>query len=157
MSARFLAGAGTWLLGAGVATCGSLLAVSALGQSLAPAPSQQLTMADVNQALASATAKPAHPAAWMSPVSSSDPQPRTANLASPGGSVVVECQPEGAYLVSSAPAHGYRAFWEARGPTATAKATFTSSRKAVTVGVSCSGRVPSKSIMIRHVDGNRWP
>ena len=63
MSARFLAGVGAWLLGAAAATAGSLLAVSALGQGLAPAPSQQLTVAAVNHALASEAAEAAGPAA----------------------------------------------------------------------------------------------
>src|SRR5215469_8686156 len=51
VSARFLVGVGAWVLGAGAATGGSLFAVSLLGQSLAPAPTQQLTMAAVNNAL----------------------------------------------------------------------------------------------------------
>ena len=47
-----LSGVGAWLLGAGAATAGSLLAVSLLGQGIAASPSQQLTAAAVNQALA---------------------------------------------------------------------------------------------------------
>jgi len=49
---RILAGVGAWLLGAGTATAGSLLAVSLLGQGIADSPGQQLTAAAVNQALA---------------------------------------------------------------------------------------------------------
>jgi hypothetical protein len=49
---RILAGVGAWLLGAGTATAGSLLAVSLLGQGIADNPGQQLTAAAVNQALA---------------------------------------------------------------------------------------------------------
>lgn len=45
-------GVGAWLLGVGAATAGSLLAVSLLGQGIAPATSQQLTTADVDNALA---------------------------------------------------------------------------------------------------------
>lgn len=78
MSARFLAGVAAWLLGAGAATGGSLLAVSVLGQGLAPAPSQQLTvaavnhaLARVNHALASEAAKATRSATPMPPVSSS--------------------------------------------------------------------------------------
>ena len=49
---RILAGVGAWLLGAGTATAGSLLAVSLLGQGIADSPGQQLTTAAVNRALA---------------------------------------------------------------------------------------------------------
>src|SRR5215831_7378886 len=49
---RIVAGVGAWLLGAGTATAGSLLAVSLLGQGIAETTGQQLTTAAVNQALA---------------------------------------------------------------------------------------------------------
>ena len=49
---RILAGVGAWLLGAGTATAGSLLAVSLLGQGIADSPGQPLTTAAVNRALA---------------------------------------------------------------------------------------------------------
>ena len=45
MHVRILAGVGAWLLGAGTATAGSLLAVSLLGQGIADSPGQQLTAA----------------------------------------------------------------------------------------------------------------
>jgi hypothetical protein len=49
---RILAGVGAWLLGAGAATAGSLLAVSLLGQGIAQSQGQQLTAAAVKSALA---------------------------------------------------------------------------------------------------------
>ena len=49
---RILAGVGAWLLGAGTATAGSLLAVSLLGRGITDSPGQQLTAAAVNRALA---------------------------------------------------------------------------------------------------------
>ncbi len=49
---RILVGVGAWLLGAGTATAGSLLAVSLLGQGIADGPGQQLTTAAVKSALA---------------------------------------------------------------------------------------------------------
>jgi hypothetical protein len=52
-------GVGAWLLGVGAATAGSLLAVSLLGQGIAPATSQQLSAATVTQALANETDEPA--------------------------------------------------------------------------------------------------
>jgi hypothetical protein len=83
VSARFFVGVGAWLLGAAAATGGSLFAVSLLGQSLAPAPSQQLTVTAVNRALASEAAEgprsspPATPSASPSPrPARRHPQPR---------------------------------------------------------------------------------
>jgi len=49
---RILAGVGAWLLGAGTATAGSVLAVSLLGQGIADSTGQQLTAAAVTRALA---------------------------------------------------------------------------------------------------------
>jgi len=172
VSARVLAGVGAWLLGAAAATGGSLLAVSALGQGLAPAPSQQLTVAAVNHALASEAAEATRSPAAMPPVSSSAtplaprpkkrspapsvspsspaPQPATTDLISVGGSVVAGCQPAGAYLVSWSPAQGYEDGWYIRGPAPTAKVTFEGSSKLVTMVVSCRGGVPAASTRVSH-------
>jgi hypothetical protein len=70
---RILAGVGAWLLGAGTATAGSLLAVSLLGQGIADSPGQQLTAAAVNRALAREAheASPASAQATRSPVPTS--------------------------------------------------------------------------------------
>ena len=58
---RILAGVGAWLLGAGTATAGSLLAVSLLGQGIADSPGQQLTTAAVKSALAVRPRRAARP------------------------------------------------------------------------------------------------
>jgi hypothetical protein len=169
VSARFLAGVGAWLLDAGAATGGSLLAVSALGQGLAPAPSQQLTVAAVNQALAREAAEATRSVAPVPPVSSSAtplaprpkksspspsvtpaapaPQPVTTVLTSAGGTVVAGCQAAGAYVVSWSPAQGYEAPWVIRGPAATAKVAFEGSRKLITMTISCSAGVPSATVI----------
>ena len=63
-----------WLLGAGAATGGSLVAVSLLGQSLAAPPTQQLTVAAVNRALANASNEPATTAA-PTPTARPSPSP----------------------------------------------------------------------------------
>ena len=176
VSARFLAGVGAWLLGAGAATAGSLLAVSALGQGLAPAPSQQLTVAAVNHALAIEAAEATGPAALMRPVKSSAtplaprpkkgspppsatppapapqpaPQPATTVLTSAGGTLVAGCQPAGAYLISWSPAQGYEVSWVSRGPAANAKVVFEGLRNLVTMVVSCRGGVPAASTTVGH-------
>jgi hypothetical protein len=180
VSARFLAGVGAWLLGAGAATGGSLLAVSALGQGLAPAPTQQLTVAAVNHALASEAAEATRSAPPVPPARSSAtplaprhrkssptpsvppptpaspptpaPPPATTDLTSVGGSVVASCQPAGAYLVSWSPAQGYEEAWEIRGPAATAKVTFAGSRELVTMTISCRDGAPSASTTVTRGD-----
>ena len=169
---RILAGLGAWLLGAGTATAGSLLAVSLLGQGIAASPGQQLTADAVNQALAreahdaseaatrtarppvrtppvtrSAAASPAASQAAPAPpapsataaapaVPAASPSAGTV-LMSPGGSVLAECRPAGAYLVSWSPVQGYEADDVARGPAATARVVFESGANSVTVTVSC--------------------
>ena len=67
-------GVGAWLFGAGTATAGSLLAVSLLGQGIAASPSQQLTGAAVNRALARESRGPGQdvPSATPSPVHTSE-------------------------------------------------------------------------------------
>jgi hypothetical protein len=174
--ARILAGVGAWLLGAGTATAGSLLAVSLLGQGIAASPGQQLTADAVNQALAreahdasaaaTRTAPPpvpttpaTSPAATSPAASQAAPTPPapSATAAAPaaapavpaaspsagtvltslGGSVLAECRPAGAYLVSWSPVQGYQADDVARGPAATARVVFESSANSVTVTVTC--------------------
>ena len=94
---RILAGVGAWLLGAGTATAGSLLAVSLLGQGIADSPGQQLTTAAVNRALARETqdasdARHADSAASpvrTSPVTQSRRDPARRDPAGPGGAHAV--------------------------------------------------------------------
>ena len=58
-------------------------------------------------------------------------------LTSLGGSVLAECRPAGAYLVSWSPVQGYQADHVARGPAVTARVVFESSANSVTVTVTC--------------------
>ena len=171
VSARFLVGVGAWLLGAGAATGGSLLAVSLLGRGIiAPAAGQQLTVAAVNRALASeaaeaprpsptatpsATPSPAppprhlkaRPAAPTTPVVAAPaPQPTSAVLTSVGGTVVARCEAAGAYLVSWSPQQGYAGAGVIRGPAAVVQAKFGNGQRVVVMKVSCSGGVPSATV-----------
>jgi hypothetical protein len=167
VSARFLVGVGAWLVGAGAATGGSLLAVSLLGQSLAPAGTQQLTSAAVNRALASEAAEAVRATPTLSPSATPSPaptrrnhrakpaapaaaQPATTVLTSTGGSVVAECQPAGAYLVSWSANSGYEAIRDTRGPAAKAKVTFSNYHKNVLMVVTCSGGTPSAQTFVQN-------
>jgi hypothetical protein len=69
-------------------------------------------------------------------------------LTSIGGTVMAGCQAAGAYLASWSPAQGYEATRVIRGAAATAKVTFTSSRKLVTMAISCSGGTPSTATTV---------
>ena len=182
MSARFLAGVAAWLLGAVAATGGSLLAVSLLGRGIiAPAPSQQLTEAAVNRALASEASEaarssptatpPAAPSPTPSPrhakvrpavratpatappaTAAPAPQPTSTVLTSVGGTVVARCGTAGAYLVSWSPQQGYEAVGVIRGPAATAQAKFGNGQRVVVMKVSCTGAVPSATTSSHRID-----
>jgi hypothetical protein len=64
-------------------------------------------------------------------------------LSSPGGTVVADCRPGGAYLVSWSPDPGYESGTVIRGPAAMARVIFNSTAKAVTMMVSCSAGLPT--------------
>jgi len=172
-----------WLLGAGAATGGSLVAVSLLGQSLVAPPTQQLTVGAVNRALASDSKQPAaaptpgssrgpghgktRATAAASPSASASPSTVPASppaapgaaaggtlLTSSGGSVVAECGSSGAYLISWSPQQGYLAENVVRGPAPLAKVTFLAGQSGVSMSVSCNASMPSATITtVRGDDG----
>jgi hypothetical protein len=88
------------------------------------------------------------------PPPSPSPQPTTTVLASTGGTVIAGCQLAGAYLYSWSPAQGYEARNVVRGPAATAKVTFTSSRRQVVMVISCSSGVPAASTKVTNWGGD---
>jgi hypothetical protein len=149
---------GAWLLGAGAATCGSLVAVSLIGQSIGGQAAQPLTASGVNRALAaddqgSHPSPAASPARATRPVATAPPSPPSGAaapagtlLSSAGGSVVAVCHPAGAYLISWSPQPGYAADDVARGPAATARVLFETGSQGVSMAVSCTGSVPSASV-----------
>ena len=127
-----------WLLGAVAATAGSLVAVALIGQSIGGPATQQLTASGVSRALAAEHHSP-------------DPSPAAAAptgtlLSSPGGSVVAECRPAGAFLLSWSPQSGYATDSVVRGPAATAQVQFETATQEVSMVVSCAGSVPSASV-----------
>jgi hypothetical protein len=161
MRKRVFIGVGAWVVGAGVATGGSLLAVSLLGQGITSSPSEQLSGSAVNNALASGTsatpagagpsagppgAKSSSKPRAAAPSSRSSAVPASASstvLTSSGGTVVASCPSAGAFLQSWSPAQGFEVSSSVRGPAATAQVTFESGTLEVTMVVSCSGGMPS--------------
>jgi len=163
---------GAWLVGATAATCGSLIAVSLIGQSIGGPATEQLTTSGVNRALAAAddhgaspspTGSPADPATATPPLvkatpaaspapASPAPAPPSAAastgtlLSSAGGSVVATCGPAGVYLLSWSPQSGYATDNVVRGPAVTAQVQFETASREVSMVVSCAGSVPSASV-----------
>jgi hypothetical protein len=172
---RIFLAVGAWLLGASAATGGSLVAVSLLGQSLTAPPTQQLTVAAVNRALASDSKQPTaaptpgtsrgpgqgktRATAARSPAASASPSTPSASpsaapaaaaggtlLTSSGGSVLATCQSSSAYLISWSPQQGYLAEDVIRGPAPLARVTFLAGQSGVTMSVSCNASTPSANI-----------
>jgi hypothetical protein len=165
MRTRIVIGAGAWLLGAAAATAGSLLVVSELGEGISAPPGQQSTVAAAEQAQAS------QPAAR--PFAAPKPRPRSSTagksgtnttsgaggtggaastggtvLASSGGTVVAQCAPAGAYLVSWSPQQGFQASSVARGPATTARVVFAATASRVTMVVSCASGTPTAATTV---------
>jgi|SRR5215469_15761314 len=158
---------GAWLLGVTAATCGSIIAVSLIGQSIGGQSTQQLTSSGVSRALTddkhgTDVSPAASPAQASRPAATAPPSPQPPGAAAPagtppaapagtllssaGGSVVADCRPAGAYLISWSPQSGYAVDGVLRGPAATAQVQFETATQEVSMVVSCAGSVPSASI-----------
>jgi hypothetical protein len=158
---RIVLAVAAWLVGAGAATGGSLLAVSVLGQGLNPAAGAQLSIEGVNRALAKEAAEgtaamprrsvsppavPATPRSSAARHSAPPPPPGTTGgtlLTSQGGTLVAGCARARAYLVSWSPQPGFGSSGVVRGPAANAQVTFTNGQLTVTMVVSCTAGVPT--------------
>ena len=161
MHTRILLGVAAWLAGASVATSGSLLAVSVLGQDLIPVAGEQLSMETVNRALSKEAAeriaagprrsgaRPASLTAPSSPATRHPVPPRSPGttggtvLTSAGGTIVASCAGARAYLVSWSPQQGFGSGDVVRGPATSAQVTFTGGQVTVTMIVSCGTGVPT--------------
>jgi hypothetical protein len=163
MGRRVVLGISAWLVGAAAATGGSLLAVSALGEGMTPAASQQLSVNAVNRALASETIeRPALAPAPASPPATPAARPPAARprarspslsgagtvLTSQGGAVLAGCAGARAYLVSWSPGQGFEAASVIRGPAATARVAFTDPQQTVTMVVSCASGMPAATTSV---------
>jgi eukaryotic-like serine/threonine-protein kinase len=96
----------------------------------------------------SARASRSRPAASPSTQPTAAAGPASTVLTSPGGTVVADCRPVGAYLVSWSPVPGYESGTVIRGPAVTARVTFNSAANSVTMMVSCSAGVPTATTTV---------
>ena len=87
--------------------------------------------------------RPSRSQAASSPSAQPTAAPRSTLLSSQGGTVVADCRPAGAYLLSWSPAPGYEIGTVIRGPAPMARAIFNSPANSVTMMVSCSAGVPA--------------
>ena len=155
------------LLGQGIATSASQqLTESAVQRALAaeatetqgadPAPagspsttpssarSHQARLAQgVPEIQATPSAQASRSRAASSPGAQATATPSSIVLSSQGGTVVADCRPAGAYLVSWSPNPGYEVSAVTRGPVMMARVIFNSTANSVTMMVSCSAGVPS--------------
>jgi len=76
--------------------------------------------------------------------------PSSIVLTSAGGTVVADCRPAGAYLVSWSPTPGYEIGLVVRGPASIAHVAFSSGANLVTMMVSCSTGVPTVSNIVNN-------
>ena len=81
--------------------------------------------------------------AASSPNAQATATPSSTLLISQGGTVVADCRPAGAYLVSWSPNPGYEVSAVTRGPVMMARVIFNSTANSVTMMVSCSAGVPA--------------
>ena len=158
MSSRFLLGLGAWLLGAGIATTGSMIAVHDLAHGLLVSQAQQLGAGTTGVGLTTGAAgpspSPAAPSTTASssppvkrhtvpPSASSDsPTPAGTLLESGEGSAMADCVAGGAYLLYWSPDQGFSAEDVVRGPAGTASVTFRGPGAGVIMRVSCAAGVP---------------
>jgi len=119
-------------------------------QLAATSPPQGNATPSGRPASASASPTASHrprPSGSASPTPTPSPAPTQTTqaptvLTSQGGSVVAECVPGGAYLLSWSPTQGYEGGQVVRGPAPTAQVTFNSTANSVLMVVSCSTGVP---------------
>jgi hypothetical protein len=155
VSSRYLAAAGAWVLGAAIATTGSIIAVNELAHGLLSQPAQQL-VGKTARADDTPSAHPSSPAASALPAVTGTPSPVTSATAPPAaaetfltsadGSVMASCLPGGAYLQFWSPDQGFQADDVARGPATVATVTFEGSTGSLIMRVSCSSGAPTAQV-----------
>jgi hypothetical protein len=117
--------------------------------SPSPAPSAarsrrvQMSQIPAPETEATPSARASRSRAASSPSAQATATPSSTVLSSQGGTVVADCPPGGAYLVSWSPNPGYEAGTVIRGPVVTARVTFSSTANSVTMMVSCSAGLPT--------------
>jgi len=140
MRPRILLLVAGWLAGAAAAATGVTLALSVLGSGLFGTAGHPLSMAQVQQQLAQAAPQRSATAAGSPQTVDQGGTPGARNTS--GGSVVVRCTSQGAYLTAATPAQGYQADDLLQGPAPTVWVSFRSGSAEVHVTASCTTGQP---------------
>jgi hypothetical protein len=97
-----------------------------------------------------ARASRSRPASSTGAQATANATPSSTVLTSAGGTVVADCRPAGAYLVSWSPTPGYEIGLVVRGPASIAHVAFSSGANSVTMMVSCSTGAPTVSSIVNN-------
>jgi hypothetical protein len=151
MRPRILLLVAGWLAGAVAAATGVTLALSVLGSGLFGTAGHPLSMAQVQQQLAQADSEPSAATAGSPQAVDQGGTPGARNTS--GGSVVVLCTSQGAYLRAT-PAQGYRADDLQQGPAPAVWVSFRSGSAEVHVAASCATGQPRFTVSSEPRGGN---
>ncbi|QDP95967.1 hypothetical protein FOE78_08690 [Microlunatus elymi] len=147
---RSLLTIGGWLVAASAATAVGALAVEAIGSGIAGTGAEPLSMAEIEQQLATA------PAA-ASPIPSRTPSPGEGAssdvsqvIGTDGGTVLARCSDGLAELINWSPRQGYETDDVRRGPATVANIQFETDDLEINVRVSCVSGVPTGRVTRVH-------
>lgn len=140
-----------WLIAAAAATTVGLVAVGAIGSSIAGTTISPLSQQQVGRALArSSQATSSQPTA----TSPAAPGGATRAIGTPGGTIIARCLAGQATLVSWSPAPGYESRDIHGGPALAAVVTFDTEDAEIRVRIDCSAGVPTAHIMAQDHGGH---
>lgn len=141
--ARSLLAVVGWLAAAGAATTIGVVAVGAIGSSIAGTTISPLSQQQVDRALALSSQTASRQPTVTSPTS---PGGVTRAIGTPGGTIIARCLAGKATLMSWSPAQGYEGGEIHRGPAVTAAVTFETNDTGIRVRIDCSAGVPTARI-----------
>lgn len=155
-----------WLLGAGAAITIGMQSLSAIGADLAVDTAQPLPadpvgpMEPVEPVAPTAPARggpdagpaPSPTRSTRSPQASTPARAAGRVVSTTGGTAIVRCQGDRAYLVSWSPHQGYRTTGITRGPAETVRVTFSSEDHKVEVEVGCVAGAPRPRVELEDPD-----
>jgi serine/threonine-protein kinase len=137
-----------WLVAAVATAAVGTAALDLAGSGILGPGNQPLSQQDVARQLASATTSPSTSPGPSSGSASTGPSagpsttPTPRGLATPGGTIVAQCDRDQVFLQSWSPAQGYRTDDVHRGPASVASIKFKKGKSEVVVTVTCPAGEP---------------
>lgn len=152
MTRRTILACLTWTATAALAVGAGEAAISVLGAGITDHEVKPMTAGEVQRALAQPYTPAPQPTTPTATRTLAVPGPRvtvtrtattaTHSLSSPGGSVVVRCDHETAYLISWSPAQGFAVGQTKRGPAQQVSVQFMAGPVRFTMAIGCQGDIP---------------